>query len=132
MSVYGKHLGEVCERHRSLPLSEQRIQGRERPERPSWQLETAVEDLATRVASEFRNVQQAWPGGISHREIALRCHKSRPQVTNFLAAKGNPTLRLLAAVADALDCDVQVRLCPRPKGEVPIEDYDCDETEAAA
>lgn len=70
------------------------------------------EELILTVAELFwRELERT---GVTRAALAERLDKSPGFVTQILSGDRNLTLRTLADVADALHCNVQVRLCPRP------------------
>lgn len=51
--------------------------------------------------------------GLSQKALALRLGVSEARISQILNATGNPTVRSLARIADALDCKAQLKLLPR-------------------
>jgi len=74
-------------------------------------IEQAKRQMAARAMAVIRSKVAAWPGGITHREIAERSGLSRGYVTLFLdGRKTNPELHSLVALATALDCHFELNL----------------------
>lgn len=51
--------------------------------------------------------------GVNQTMLAKKIGRTKALVSIFLSGKNNLTLRTLVLIADALDCDVQVRLKKR-------------------
>lgn len=55
--------------------------------------------------------------GLTVAEVAKRLGVNRGQVANLLDAKGDPTLKFVARVADVLNCKVRPSFAERPNAE---------------
>jgi len=100
VSDYGKHLSEVCGRHRELPADQQRIQGRERDRRVEGvkrrleeqrdeinRLEGRLTGARRRRAALIRKLGEA---GLSERAIAPLAGVSNVTVHNVLRGRNVP------------------------------------------
>ena len=77
---------------------------------------TRSSDLAARiVGEEVRRARKA--AGLTQGEIAERLELTTPYVSNVEAGRLNLTIGQLARFADALGCDLQLRLAPI---EIPL------------
>lgn len=56
--------------------------------------------------------------GVTKKELAERLGRTQACVTHFLTGRDMPTLRTVVRMFDALDCDVEVVVTPRPQKRI--------------
>jgi ribosome-binding protein aMBF1 (putative translation factor) len=73
--------------------------------------------FSARVADEVATQRQA--RGLSQKELAELCATTQPAIARLETGTQPPRLGTLLRIADALDCELEVRLRPRtrPKEE---------------
>lgn len=69
--------------------------------------------------------------GLNFSRIAEKLNVSRARISALFSCQHNVTLKTLIAVADALDCDLEIKLVPRmlekqkrPKNVIFVEDFE--------
>jgi len=69
--------------------------------------------------------------GLNFSKIAKKLNVSRARISALFSCQHNVTLKTLIAVADALDCDLEIKLVPkeiekqkRPKNVIFIENFE--------
>jgi transcriptional regulator with XRE-family HTH domain len=93
----------------------------------AWALESdeharllAEERLITEVTEALWEAMQR--AAVSKSELASRLGKSKGHVSQLFSGSRNMTLRTLANISAALDCDVSVSISRRCEGEVVSRD----------
>jgi ribosome-binding protein aMBF1 (putative translation factor) len=69
--------------------------------------------FSAKIADEVATQRQA--RGLSQKELAELCGTTQPAIARLEAGGQPPRLRTLLRIADALDCELEVRLRPRTK-----------------
>lgn len=77
-----------------------------------YRMLSAEETLILEATEEISRVVEEWPGGMTRRELGERAGISKAHVVRFLQGRGNPKLRTLADLADAVDHRVVISLEP--------------------
>lgn len=81
----------------------------------TYKVENVIIELTEQIVDMMKTI------GISKSDLALKMGATAPYITKLLGGKTNFTVESIVKVADALNCDVEVRLVPKTKAADWIE-----------